>query len=153
MSVMSMSRPAEQGFTLVEVLLVVFIVGLSAGLVVMTLPEGPERLERERQRVEAALSHLEDRAVLTGQVHGVAFSGERFEVVRRVDGDWQADGALGLDLESPVEFLVERRRNDDGPQLYFDPAGVPVNYEIVLLDGRSRETIVLGDIDRLGRRR
>lgn len=147
-------RPEEQGFTLVEVLLVVFIVGLSAGLIVMTLPEGPERLEQEQRRVTAALSHIEDLAVLTGQVHGIELQREGFNVVRRVEGEWQPDRTLGLDLEEPVEFVVERRRREDaGPQLYFDPAGVPVTHEIVLLDNGERRSILLGDAEAGGRRR
>ncbi|MEM7662809.1 MAG: hypothetical protein AAF292_11210 [Pseudomonadota bacterium] len=119
----------------------------------MTLPEGPERLQRESQRVEAALHHLEDLAVLTGQVHGVEFQGGSFEVVRRVDGEWEPDRTLGLDLQEPVEFLTDRRRGDSGPQVYFDPSGVPVDYEIVMLDGRDRQSIYLGDAGQLERRR
>ncbi|MEM7005239.1 MAG: prepilin-type N-terminal cleavage/methylation domain-containing protein [Pseudomonadota bacterium] len=143
-------RHEEQGFTLVEVLLVVFIIGLSAGLVVMTLPEGPARLERETQRVEAALQQLEDLTVLTGQVHGVEFVEQGFEVVRRVEGGWQPDRALGLDLRSPIEFLVDSRRNENEPQLYFDPAGVPAEYEVVLVDGRDRVSFFLGDAEERG---
>ncbi|MEM6898976.1 MAG: prepilin-type N-terminal cleavage/methylation domain-containing protein [Pseudomonadota bacterium] len=146
-------RQEEQGFTLVEVLLVVFIIGLSAGLVVMTLPEGPARLEREAQQVEAALQQLEDLTVLTGQVHGVEFLEQGFEVVRRVEGGWQPDRALGFDLQTPIEFLVDRRRNDGGPQMYFDPTGVPVEYEVVLVDGRDRVSFFLGDAEESGIRR
>ncbi|MEM9670591.1 MAG: prepilin-type N-terminal cleavage/methylation domain-containing protein [Pseudomonadota bacterium] len=142
-------RSTQGGFTLVEVLLVVFIVGLSASIIIMTLPEGPERVERERQRVITALDHLNDLSVLTGQVHGVEFGSEGFEVVRRVDGEWQADRTLGFDLETPVEFLVDRRREDTGPQIYFSPAGVPVSAEIILVDGRERRSIIMGDEARL----
>lgn len=145
---MRSERSSERGFTLVEVLLVVFIVGLSTGLVIMALPSQPARLERAGVQVETTLHALQQRAVVTGIVHGIEIHEDRFEVVRRVDGTWVPDRTLGVDVAPPVFFQVQRRRGETGPHFFFDPAGVPVDHELVLVDGTRRRAVRLADATR-----
>lgn len=136
----------QAGFTLVEVLLVVFIVGLSTALVVMNIPAGPERIEQAVADIEADMDALQERAIVTGILHGVEIYDDRYEVVRRVEGEWVEDRTLGRDLERPLSLVVAARRSEQtaGPELVFDPAGLPNAAVLTITDGSSRREIRVG---------
>ncbi len=61
----------ESGFTLVELMMVVFIVGVMAGLVVMTIGGGDRRvLKKEANRIQQLMVIAQDEATLSGQEIG-----------------------------------------------------------------------------------
>lgn len=99
------ARHGSRGFSLIELLVVVFIIGLFAGTAVLSLNVvGVDReLEREALRLQSLLDTLMDEAVLQTRDYGVLFtnSGYRFFVY-----DYQS-----LSWLEPVgdEFLRERR--------------------------------------------
>lgn len=134
------------GFTIVEVLLVVFIVGLSTTIVVMNLPEGPARLEAAVSDVERSIGDLEDRAVTTGVLHGLQLHSDRFEVATRVEGEWSIDRRLGYDLDPDLLFVIDRRRPSEDlvPDIIFDPSGIPSSGTITIADGAERTQIRFG---------
>lgn len=136
----------QAGFTLVEVLLVVFIVGLSTTLVIMNIPPGPERIEAAAAEIEADMEALRERAIVTGILHGVEVHDDRYEVVRRVEGAWVEDRTLGRDLEPPLSLVAAASREDraDGPVLVFDPAGLQTSAVLTITDGAARRDIRVG---------
>lgn len=69
------SRRAAGGFTLIEILVVVVIVSVLSGFVLLALGRaGPASInERAVARIDAAMSALCDRALLTGRTHGIRF--------------------------------------------------------------------------------
>lgn len=61
----------ESGFTLVELMMVVFVVGVMAGLVVMTIGSGDQRtLKKEANRIQQLMVIAQDEATLSGQEIG-----------------------------------------------------------------------------------
>ncbi|MGO4611150.1 Tfp pilus assembly protein FimT/FimU, partial [Variovorax sp. 2RAF20] len=56
-------RQRRGGFTLVELMIVLVIMGLLAGAVVRALPDGRPSLPQEAERVAAALLRARDEAV------------------------------------------------------------------------------------------
>lgn len=122
-----------------EVIVVTFIIGLSAGLVVLALPERSGALDTEAARLEQAMDTLADRAVLTGSLHGLQVERSGYSGVRYSEGDWQAlqsatyNLPLGVSME--VTGLGEPQRGADreAPLLIvFDPSGAPLESEVVL---------------------
>lgn len=69
------TRRPRGGFTLIEILVVVVIVSVLSGFVLLSLGRaGPAAInERSVARVDAAMSALCDRALLTGRAHGIRF--------------------------------------------------------------------------------
>jgi len=61
------SRPLRTGFTLVELLVVVMILGLAGAAVVLTLPEQGPSLEQESERLATAVIRARDQAVLSNR--------------------------------------------------------------------------------------
>lgn len=62
----------SSGFTLLEMLLTVFLIGLSVGLVALNVERNPDDIAKlEARRFAALVSHLQDEATLTGLPMGI----------------------------------------------------------------------------------
>ena len=93
-------RHNEAGFTLVELLVVVFIIGLMAGLVVVNLPPRAPPGEVHARALTLALHRAARESIISGQPVSWALNGSgrsRFE--RYVAGQWQVMSAPGAGLE------------------------------------------------------
>jgi type II secretion system protein H len=117
------------GFTLAEILVVLIVIGIAAGLAYAQLDRDPRQaLEREGRRFAGALEHAALLAQWKNQTLGVSASGGAYRFWRRVsDGDgerWLAlsDDAVLLPRTLPSPLIA-------APQAY---AGQPVPGEAVL---------------------
>lgn len=79
----------QAGFTLIEVLAVVFILGLAAGFIVLTQPAPDARADVAAERVVARLRAAAREAVIAGEPIGVAFERDRLEFFRYRQGVWR----------------------------------------------------------------
>ncbi len=79
------------GFTLAEVLVVLVVIALAAGMVYARLDSDPRQtLEREARRLGAAMEHAASLAQWRNQVLGVSASGSEYRFWRRetsLEGD------------------------------------------------------------------
>jgi len=121
-----MSRP-DLGMTLIEVLLVVFLVGLATTLVVMTLPDRARPDEARVEQFVTDLKQMRREAIYFGQPVGVRFDGESYAIVGWVDGAWQVRrrsdeerAGQGFRLADPGTSLPA----EGWPDYVFDPTGV-----------------------------
>lgn len=132
--------PASQrGFTLVEIMIVVFIIGLTSSLVVLSLPGRSSVVQEESLRLERAIDDLADRAVLTGDLHALELSPRQYEALRWVQGDWIPINGGERDLPDQIILSVSGEASDDDIwRLIFEPSGVPFNASI-LIQGRDDE--------------
>lgn len=130
--------------TLVEVMLVVFIIGLVSGLVVMTMPRNPSPEVATARAFSQTLARAQDQAALTGQPVGIVLGPRAYSMrIWRV-GRWDyADG--GATLKRGVRLNMQRDRGEDTPEgwpdLVIDPSGT-VDGAIFNIRGR-RDTIQL----------
>jgi len=138
---LKIGRSSDSGFTLVEVLLVVFILGLSASVVVMNLPERQSAFEEDAARLQRDVYALGDRAVLTGLPHAIEFGLGEYKSVL-----WQGDGWVPLtgfertlSEEASIVFPDVRQRESDAlSRIVFDPTGVPSQARVGL-SGRGQQ--------------
>jgi type II secretion system protein H len=83
-------RRAARGFTLAEVLVVLVVIGLAAGLAYARLDSDPRQaVEREGRRLAAALEHAASLAQWRNETLGVSAGGGGYRFWRR---DASADG-------------------------------------------------------------
>jgi general secretion pathway protein H len=124
---------AERGFTLVEILVVVAVLGLLTAVIVLNLPESGGRLADEADALAARLTRAQEEAILTNRTVEVAVGsgGYAFRVQR-------AGGWAPLE-DGPFEprrwgdgISVAVRAAEGRSGVRFDPTGAAEPVEITL---------------------
>ena len=134
----------QAGFTLMETLTVVFIIGIATtGIILMAPPdEGP--LELEAGQLELTLQSLADRAVLTGSVQGLLVSPDGYQGMQYQSGGWVR--LVRFRREFPKGIRLQSFEDQEGniPQYRFDPIGLPAEGALGLSNGVDVIEVVLG---------
>ena len=127
-------RDGEAGFTLIEVLCVVALLGLTAGLVVVNLPQPDPKFRTEVQGVTTVLNVAARQSIIDGKTRGFEINATQLDVLK-YDGEWTADhqsiftdvSGLNLSVENQEIDLRVRERNkrraDLPPLVHFDATG------------------------------
>ncbi len=146
-------KPALQkddGFSLVELMVVMAIMGLMAGAVVLMMPTSDTRLERDMARTKTYLTALSRSAISSGRALGVRFEDGGFTSFVLEQGIWQSRPAMigqggTWDSASLSSFEVdgqkvalERKQGDGRPHVWFLPTGEVAAFDVTLMvDGRQ----------------
>lgn len=78
----------EAGFTLVELMVVLVIVGLMASIVILSLPNGSDALDDDAQRFAARTAALRDNAILQSRPMAVQVTPSGYSFLARREGSW-----------------------------------------------------------------
>ena len=128
------ARDGQAGFTLVEILCVLALLGLTAGLVVLNLPQPAPKFRTEVQSVTTLLNLAARQSVIDGKTRGVDFTTGQLDILE-FDGEWTSDherdftDVSGLDLivENQTIDLTAREKTKEKtelpPLIYFDATG------------------------------
>ena len=132
----------QKGFTLLEVMLVVLIIGIITSLAVYSLsPMGPSRQAKsEAQGLMAALDYAQQQAILSHQPYGLKIKPKGYEFVAyQGSGQWVPTKNLGLGQRntlSQIKLMMPTARLDNGPSIVLLPSKEPQIYTIeVNLEG------------------
>ncbi len=86
-------RPSatQLGFTLLEIMVVVVLIGLSATVIVLNLERDVDQVaEQEARRFASLLEYVRDESILTGRLYGIDIDeSERRYEFKRFDGEWR----------------------------------------------------------------
>ena len=143
----------QAGMTLVEVMLVVFIVGLVAGVAVMTLPDRATPREKAVAGLERSIREIRDMSVLTGDTMALRSTDGSISLMRWDGYDWQETGRSVARLPDGVQVRLARpgdrdrsERPQDSRMLVFDPLGVSEPASLVVTyRGFERTLSILPD--------
>lgn len=78
----------QSGFTLVELMVVLVILGLMASVVILSLPDGRNDLEQDAQIFAARTAALRDNAILQSRPMAVQVTPSGYSFLERRKGAW-----------------------------------------------------------------
>lgn len=117
-----------------EVMTVLFIVGLTASLVTLTLPQRPTQEQASAQAFARVLSQAQEQAIFAGQPVGIKLNDRGYALLQwRRDGWRPAGRPEVLPRQLMIELQTERPpRPETWPELVFDPTGIiePVEFQL-----------------------
>lgn len=144
-----MPTSSEAGISLVEMLAALFIIGLTATFVSLSMPRGSEPLQKASSKFVEQVKLARNLAQTTGEAYGIRVnaSGSRLLVYRR--GEWVQSRAVeefsDIELADRMRFELEndRKRNEKSrieaeaqqgrpPQIWFDPTGIVTSEPVYL---------------------
>lgn len=119
------SRP-QNGFTLVELMVVIFIAGLMAGMVMLSLPGDERSLANDAEKFAARLAAARDVAIVRSRSMAVSIGPSGYGFEQREGGAWLkiADRSFASQSWTPgtVPMLAGRARE---ARIAFDSTGLP----------------------------
>jgi type II secretion system protein H len=84
------------GFTLIELMVVLVIVGLASAAVVLAIPDPSGRVRDEAERLAARALAVRDDAIIEGRSTRLLVDSTHYSAERRLSGRWQPYDARGL---------------------------------------------------------
>ena len=115
----------HNGFTLVELMIVIFIIGLSSALVILTLPSGQSELRADSEKFAARVAVARDNAILQSRPISVwiAASGYGFEEL--LQESWQPALDSALEPQDWSADIIAQTPQDRRIRVVFDSTGLP----------------------------
>lgn len=126
----------ERGFTLIELMVVIVIVGLAAAAVVLAVPDAGGSVQAEAERFAARAKAARDSAVVEARPVALAIDGAGYRVERRVGGGWQAAGAFDWAEGTSAQAIMARTR--------FDTTGMAEPLSLTLRRGDRTVAVDIG---------
>lgn len=95
------------GFTLIEIMVVMVLIGILASFAVLSIGGGPrDRLLEEGQRLAALMALQQQEAILSGEIRGIQFSQQGYAILTLGEkGRWEPPEA--------TETLIRRQLPED----------------------------------------
>jgi general secretion pathway protein H len=135
--------PRRDGFTLVELMVVLVIIGLATAAVVVTIPAGQTRLADDADAFAAKLVTARDLSVITGRDIAVTVDANGYAFAQRDGADWRATTARPLQAKPWPAGTAAQTRMESGDRLVFDSTGLATPALITLQQGSSRASVVV----------
>ena len=146
--------PKEAGFTLVELMIVIAIMGLMTSIVILSLPDGSRDLDQDAQRFAARTAALRDNAILQSRPMAVQITPSGYSFLVRQNGGWDVmedKPFTSTDWSSDVSAMV----GETGSVLIsFESTGLPSDQAEVILKYKDTERAIsiapMGEVKLIG---
>lgn len=154
-------RTRQRGFSLVEILIVLMIAAMVAGIVVINMPPSRSEALDESERFAARISLAAEQAVTRGELIGLKVAEDGYRFYRYDRGEWKHwDDAPAGEDSFPPDIAIDltladaAKKNEDSapkketeerprPNILFTPTGETTPFEIVFQQKRSIVRVVL----------
>jgi len=151
---MPVAKDSTAGFTLVELMVVLLIIGLMASVVVFSFPSGSSALEEDAQRFAARTAALRDNAILQSRPMAVQVTPSGYSFLERRKGSWSVIEDKPF-VSTNWSEGVTAQTGDTGPMMIsFESTGLPSDQAELVLNGseQSRRILIapMGDVKLAG---
>lgn len=136
----------EQGFTLIELMVVLTIIGFVTAAVIVAMPDPRGRVIDDADRFAARVAAARDEAVVTARPMAVWVSASGYGFQRREGGAWAAledKPFVTMDWKPGTRALVGK---DGRQQIGFDGTGLPTDPMTVILAREAERVSVTVDM-------
>ncbi|WP_417612788.1 type II secretion system minor pseudopilin GspH [Parasphingorhabdus sp.] len=142
------------GFTLVELMVVLLIIGLMASVVVFSFPSGSSALEEDAQRFAARTAALRDNAILQSRPMAVQVTPSGYSFLERRKGNWSVIEDKPF-VSTNWSDGVTAQTGEAGPMMIsFESTGLPSDQAELVLQAsdQSRSVLIaaMGDVKLAG---
>lgn len=147
----------HRGFTLVEMLVVLVIVGLMSGVAVLSLPGREESARDAALRLAARATLLAEESIIEGVPTGLDVNDGGYRLFRFREGIWQPitdERAFaaeqwrdGISIVVDLKEAGTRRASSQvsrTPSIVFDSSGFATPFDVAIVRG-ERRYVVAGD--------
>ncbi len=118
----------DGGFSLVEIMVALFIMALASALVVMVMPSRPDALNAEADQFEKVMMRTLDQAISRGQAQGIRIEANAYTVYTRVNGRWMPVSDVSRHMPDGVTIRVlgksDPKSEEALPQIVLDASGI-----------------------------
>lgn len=131
-------KAKANGFTLVEMLVVIFLLGLASAAVVLMLPGSDSTVRNDAERLAARIAAARDEAVMQARPIAIWTRASGYGFEQRFEGQWRAhpDAAFkDRNFDSGTRILGAAQN-----RILFDATGLPsspAKIELTNDEGRS----------------
>ncbi len=143
---MNGKKTHNQGFSLIEIMIVVLIIGISASMAVLYIDTADERLKSEAKRLLAITQLLRDDAIITGHSLALLVGTDHYSFSRlTMDDKWQPFNnkpfkKIELEDDINLRFLLADNLSDNNQSadkqekkdnlFYFLPTGESSEFQL-----------------------
>jgi len=136
-------RPADAGFTLVELLVVLTIIGLMSAAVVLALPDGRGNLTAEAERFAARVHAAGEQAILEARPMALRVTAAGYGFDRRERGEWRPLTEEPFRDRAWEEGTRAGLAEGAAERVTFDATGVADPAKLLLLHGGEQVSVVI----------
>ncbi|HEY5724112.1 MAG TPA: GspH/FimT family pseudopilin [Allosphingosinicella sp.] len=137
-------RSAVHGFTLVELLIVLAIIGLMSALVVLAIPDPRGTLAAEAERFAARTRAAQERAVMDNRPVAVRLDSAGYGFEWREEGEWRPIARRPFEDRKWIEG-TSVELDGKSERIAFDSTGFAEPAEILLARGGERVAVEVAD--------
>lgn len=144
-----------RGFSLIEIMVVLVIVGLLASTVVLTLPDGKAATSEQVNRFAARVAMVAQESIVTNTTMGLAISGEGYAFYKYKDGRWSElkndrvfgrenwNAAATISIERDGGRLTRATENAPfSPAIRFESTGLSTPFSLSFSAGDEKYRVI-----------
>jgi len=133
------SRRRAAGFTLVELMVVLVILGLASAAVVLAIPDRGGSLQAEAERFAARAKAARDSAIVESRPVALLIDGGGYAVARRTGGEW-----VPAPRHEWVDGTEAEASGLTGGRIRFDSTGLAEPLNLILRRGGRQVAVQVG---------